>query len=192
MVHCPSSRVPVCLVFVGLLNHTQVTQCLRDQYLSMIPSISQTSLSVNESACRTQQASCPLPLPNMWANNDAYEVTDGPMTQSDQISATAWDRDYAALLDMESLGRHYKERITLHRNNDYADAVFLDWHAMSISANYTVNYSSDSGYTVDTGFVSEPQGHESCSRVHRKELTKPSCHSTALTKSYNGQLSMVP
>lgn len=102
----------------------------------------------------------------MWTKNGAYEVADGLMTQIDQIGATAWDRDYAALLDMEGLGRHYKERITLHRNDDYADAVFLDWHAMSIYANYIVNYSGDSGYTVDTGYLSEPRGYESCSQFH--------------------------
>jgi len=120
----------------------------------MLPSISQTSLSVNESACRSQQASCPLPLPNMWTTSGAYQVTNGTDTQSDLIDAATWDQDYAALLDMSGSGRHYKDRMTLHRNSDDADPVFLDRHAMSISSNYTVIYSDSADYTIDVGFVS--------------------------------------
>lgn len=120
----------------------------------MLPSIAQTSLAVNDSACRSQQASCPLPLPNMWTTTGAYQVTNGPSTQSNLIDAATWDQDYASLLDMKGSGRHYLDRMTLHRNSDDADPVFLDGHAMGISANYTVIYSADTEYTIDAGFVS--------------------------------------
>ena len=126
---------------------------IRDQYLPMLPSIAQTSLTVNESACRSQQASCPLPLPNMWTISGAYQVDKGPDTQSNLVNAASWDQDYAALLDMSGSGRHFRDRMTLHRNGDFADPVFLG-HAMSISANYTVEYSDNAEYTVNAGFVS--------------------------------------
>ena len=126
----------------------------RDQYLPMLPSISQTSLSVNQSACQTQQASCPLPLPNMWTTSGAYQVSNGPETQSNLIDAAAWDQDYAALLGMSGFGRQYKDRMTLHHNPNDNDPVFLDRHAMSISSNYTAVYSDSADYTMDAGFVS--------------------------------------
>lgn len=119
----------------------------------MLPSLAQISLTVNESACQSQQASCPLPLPNMWTISGAYQVDKGPETQSNLIDAATWDQDYAALLDMSGSGRHFKDRMTLHRNSDFADPVFLG-HAMSISANYTVGYSDNAEYTVNAGFVS--------------------------------------
>ena len=109
---------------------------------------------MNESACRSQQASCPLPLPNMWTTSGAYQVTNGTETQSNLMDAATWDQDYAALLDMSGSGRQYKDRMTLHRNSDYADPVFLDRHAMSISSNYTVVYSNDAEFTINAGFVS--------------------------------------
>lgn len=89
----------------------------------------------------------------MWTISDAYRVDNGTVTQSNLIDATTWDQDYAALLDMKGSGRHIKERITLHRNSDYADPVFTGG-AMSISANYTVDYSTDAEYTMNVGFVS--------------------------------------
>jgi hypothetical protein len=42
---------------------------------------------------------------------------------------------------MEGSGRHIKNRMTLYRDNDYEDAVFLDGLALDISANYTARYS---------------------------------------------------
>lgn len=79
----------------------------------MLPSIAQTSLTVNESACRSQQASCPLPLPNMWTISGAYQVDKGPETQSNLIDAAAWDQDYAALLEHGRFGK------TLQRSDDF-------------------------------------------------------------------------
>lgn len=89
----------------------------------------------------------------MWTISGAYQVDKGPDTQSNLVDAASWDQDYAALLDMSGSGRHFRDRMTLHRNSDYADPVFLG-HAMSISANYTVEYSGNAEYTVNAGFVS--------------------------------------
>jgi len=90
----------------------------------------------------------------MWTTSGAYQVTNGTETQSNLMDAATWDQDYAALLDMSGSGRQYKDRMTLHRNSDYADPVFLDRHAMSISSNYTVVYADDADFTINTGFVS--------------------------------------
>jgi len=89
----------------------------------------------------------------MWTVSGAYKVDDGPGTQSDLIDAATWDRDYATLLSISGSGRHMKDRMTLHRNGDYADPVFLG-HAMGISANYTIGYSNKADYTINAGFVS--------------------------------------
>lgn len=90
----------------------------------------------------------------MWTISGAYQVDSGPILQSNVIDAETWDQDYAALLDMSGSGRHFSERMTLHRDSDVADPVFVGAMAMGISANYTVNYSADSEYTMNVGFVS--------------------------------------
>ena len=126
----------------------------------MLPSISQNSLAVNVSACESQFAACPLPVPEMWTPSASYRVRTGLVTQSDLQDAAAWDRDYAALLNLQGSGRHYLERMTLHRNSDYDDYVFLDDHVMGISANYTVKYSAEAEYTMNAGFVSDLDTHE--------------------------------
>jgi hypothetical protein len=92
----------------------------------------------------------------MWTlgKADGYKFENGTVMQSDPIyDAAEWDKDYAALLDMSGSGRRYNNRMTLHRNSDYADPAYLN-HAMSISANYSVGYSADTEYTINAGFVS--------------------------------------
>jgi hypothetical protein len=131
----------------------------------MLPSISQTSLAINDSACRSQAAACPLPLPNMLTLSGAYQVTGGPETQSDLRDASTWDGDYAALLNLSGSGRSISNRMTLHRNSYNNDPVFLDGLTMGVSANYTVEYSQDAGYTMNAGFVSFHHGFKSQSRT---------------------------
>ncbi|KAM0721509.1 hypothetical protein Q7P37_002433 [Cladosporium fusiforme] len=125
-----------------------------DQRLPMLPSISQSSLAINASACRSQTAACPLPLPEMWTSSDAYRFSGGLKTQSDLVEAAAWDSDYAALLDIEGSGRHFQQRMSFYHRGSTARPTFLDNHAMSISGDYSVRYSPDSGYTMDVGFFS--------------------------------------
>jgi len=47
-----------------------------------------------------------------------------------------------------------KNRMTLHRDSYNNDPVFLDGLTMGASADYTVEYSEDAGYTMNAGFVS--------------------------------------
>jgi hypothetical protein len=138
-----------------------------DQHLPMLPSISQTSLAINDSACRSQTAACPLPLPSMLTLSGAYQVSDGPQTQSDLRDASTWDGDYAALLNLSGSGRNIRNRMTLHRDSYSSDPVFLDGLTMGVSADYTVEYSEDAGYTMDAGFVSIPcaSKSQSCLKV---------------------------
>jgi len=140
----------------------------------MLPSISQTSLAINDSACRSQTAACPLPLPNMLTLSGAYQVSNGPESQSGLREASTWDKDYAALLNMSGSGRNFRPRLTLHRDSYTADPVFLDGLALGISANYTVDYSTDAGYTMNTGFVSVPDGSPEVSRVSKYKANKTS------------------
>ena len=44
--------------------------------------------------------------------------------------------------------------MTLHRDSYNNDPVFLDGLTMGASADYTVEYSKDAGYTMNAGFVS--------------------------------------
>jgi hypothetical protein len=136
-----------------------------DQHVPMLPSISQTSLAINDSACRSQTAACPLPLPNMLTLSGAYQVSDGPETQSGLRDASTWDADYAALLNLSGSGRNIRDRMTLHRDSYNNDPVFLDGLTMGVSANYTVEYSEDAGYTMNAGFVRAPYGFESRLRL---------------------------
>jgi hypothetical protein len=121
----------------------------------MLPSISDTSLAVNDSACRSQTAACPLPLPKMFTLSGGYVYTDGPLTQSGLRDASTWDNDYAALLNLDGSGRQMINRMTLHRDSYNNDPVFLDGLTLGVSADYTVEYSEDAGYTMNAGFVSD-------------------------------------
>lgn len=145
-----------------------------EQHLPMLPSISQSSLIVNASACRSQTAACPLPLPEMWTASNAYLYTEGLSTQSDLIDAAAWDPEYASLLGLDGSGRHIRQRMTLH----HGDSTNLDSNAMSVSENYSVRYSSEAGYTMDVGFVSVPR--MICLEREVFRLTMPSSRYMAL------------
>lgn len=101
----------------------------------------------------------------MLTLSGAYQVSNGPLTQSGLRDASTWDKDYAALLDLGGSGRNFRDRMTLHRDSYNDDPVFLDGLAMGVSANYTVGYSSDAGYTMNTGFVSMPDSSKSQSRL---------------------------
>ena len=140
----------------------------------MLPSISDTSLAVNDSACRSQTAACPLPLPKMLTLSGGYEVTNGPLTQSGLREASKWDKDYTALLNLSGSGRQMINRMTLHRNSYVNDPVFLDGLTLGVSADYTAEYSEDAGYTMNAGFVSVPTLEESiasrCIKLTRSVL----------------------
>jgi hypothetical protein len=65
-------------------------------------------------------------------------------------------------LRLQVNGGYIDERITVHRNSDYLDPAFLDFHGMAISQNLSVNYPGSAQYTMDAGFVSGPYMQESC------------------------------
>jgi hypothetical protein len=90
----------------------------------------------------------------MLTLSGAYQVSEGPQTQSDLRDASTWDEDYATLLNLSGSGRDVRDRMTLHRDSYNDDPVFLDGLAMGVSANYTVEYSTEAGYTMNAGFVS--------------------------------------
>lgn len=153
----------------------------------MLPSVSRTSLTVNASACRSQTAACQLPIPDMWTASGAYAYSGGLRTQSDLIDGAAWDPDYASLLSLDGSGRHIQQRMTMYHGESTANPAYLDYHTMSVSEDYSVSYSPDTGYTMNVGFVStlDTAGlslafKRSCYAAHISRLTKTSSRYMAL------------
>jgi len=145
------------LIMIGPWWYIPTSVDFPDQYMYLFPSLSNTTLIVNASACSSQSSSCPLPLPALWYQSGADIVSNDTETYSPLHSATEWDSRYAALLNISGQGRYFSERLTLYANGDYS---YVDaggdilGTVMEISNGYEVMFPGGAGYTIDGGFVS--------------------------------------
>ncbi len=107
---------------------------------------------VAKDVCSSQSSKCPLPIQGGWSTSGAYQVDDGPSTQSDPFAPGAWDDQVTAMLALDGMGFYINDRMTLHFDGG-ASPAFLDGHAMLVSDNLTVTYPGGASYTVDVGLV---------------------------------------
>ncbi|KAK5000656.1 hypothetical protein LTR66_000503 [Elasticomyces elasticus] len=84
----------------------------------------------------------------------AWKVLGGYATTSDSFGPSTWDSSMAELLRMKGQGNHTVDRMTIHYGNGVDKYGFLDFHAMTVSDNYTVTYPGGAQYTLDVGFLS--------------------------------------
>ena len=119
----------------------------------MLPGLSQLSLVIAESACSSQSATCPLPIPTLWQESGAYDVADGPETISKGVAGTAWDKWTAELLRLKGTGKFFHDRISLYMNGDSGSVAYVDNHGMMLSESYMATFPGGSEYTLDTGVV---------------------------------------
>ena len=94
-----------------------------------------------------------MPVQPGWSPSGAYDVTNGPDTQSAPFDPALWDRWMTELLALDGLSYYTINRMTLHFNGESDKPGFLDSHGMAVSDNLTVTFPGGAGYTVDVGFV---------------------------------------
>lgn len=122
----------------------------------MLPSLSNTTLIINESACASQSANCPLPTPTMWTWSDADTNSGDNKTISPEHSASDWDVNQAVLLNMTGTGKFFSQGMNLHPDGDIDTNDTLGLLEMTVSNSYAANFPSGATYTLDAGFVSTP------------------------------------
>lgn len=120
----------------------------------MLPGVTQLSLAVSDSACSSQAAACPLPIPTLWKESGAWDVSNGPKTISKAVDASAWDAWTSALLRLKGSGKFFQERITLYENGISTSDAYLDNHGAMLSESYMATFPGGDGYTLDSGILS--------------------------------------
>ena len=110
-------------------------------------------MAVSKHACASTDSACPLPIPTLWQESGAWDVSGGPQTISKTVTPTAFDEWLAALLRLKGTGKYFQERITLYMNGDSSSDAFLDYQGMMESLSYAATFPGGAKYTLDTGFL---------------------------------------
>lgn len=125
-----------------------------DQFMSLLPSLSNNTLIINASACSSQTAACPLPTPSLFSWSGADAVSGDNRTLSPEHTPSEWDVNQAALLNMTGSGQYFSQRMTLHPDGDTSLSDILGYLVMAVSNSYTAMFPGGAQYTLDSGFVS--------------------------------------
>ncbi|KAH9828878.1 putative peptidase A1 family protein [Teratosphaeria destructans] len=131
-----------------------------DEYMYLLPSLSNTSLIVNSTVCSSQTAKCPLTntgVPPQWHETAADIVSNDNQTVGPDHDSAYWDARYSEILNMTAQGQFLSNRLTLYENGQYkydGSGQWLSTHAFQMSNGYTVNYPGGASYTIDSGFFS--------------------------------------
>ncbi|KAL1634472.1 hypothetical protein SLS58_010668 [Diplodia intermedia] len=127
-----------------------------DQILGFYPSLLETSMMVNASACQAQSAQCVIPNVPAWAGSPAHDLylneTSADFDASDL--ATVNGGYVTDLMDLQGSLRYTTQRLTL---GSYA----LDGLAMAVADNVTANFPNGDWYTVGVGYVPAPGAQQS-------------------------------
>ena len=124
-----------------------------DQFVLMYPSLAQASLIIPTTACQPSNASCPEPLPGLWAGSAAQNTAksmDGP-----PFDAATWD-PISEPLGLRGQGHYIAQRITLKPLQSNGDTAFLDNQAVAVGESFAQSYPGGARYTSTVGFVRIP------------------------------------
>lgn len=130
------------------LNHPIIWLIPDVQNVTMLPSFTTSNLFISTAACSGQDSSCPLPQTNLWSG----QLGTWSWMNSTPFQASSWD-DSLEPLNLTGQATLISDRVTL-QSLGQKDA-YLDFIANTIDQDYKVNFpSSNTWYTMDTGFVS--------------------------------------
>ncbi|KAI7447922.1 hypothetical protein KC336_g860 [Hortaea werneckii] len=124
-----------------------------DQFMTLLPSLSNNSLLINSTACLSQSAICPTPQPDQFFTWTDYEIENNK-TPSEELHPDEWDEWYASLLNMSGTGQFFSERMNLHPEGDVSIVNEMNYLVMGISNSYSAGFAGGAEYTLDTGFFS--------------------------------------
>ncbi|KAF2143979.1 uncharacterized protein K452DRAFT_285180 [Aplosporella prunicola CBS 121167] len=126
-----------------------------DQHVTFHPSLLETSLIINASACQASSASCPLPTPGMWEGSGAQSLSAWKNSASFEPTALTDEagKYMTDVMGLEGNMRYIAERFVLQANEGRR-YKFLDNHVSAVSDNLTVKYPGGTSYTLDVGYWS--------------------------------------
>ncbi|KAK5128957.1 hypothetical protein LTR85_000290 [Meristemomyces frigidus] len=128
--------------------------------MSLLPSLSNNTLIINSSACSSQSATCPLPIPTLFQWSGADTVSGDNKTISPEHTPSEWDATQAALLNMSGSGQFFSERMVLHPDGNVDESDILSYLVMAISNSYAATFPGGASYTLDSGFFSLYAGEQ--------------------------------
>ncbi|RMY14165.1 hypothetical protein D0868_01602 [Hortaea werneckii] len=130
-----------------------------DQFMTLLPSLSNNSLLINSTACLSQSAICPTPQPDQFFTWTESEIENNK-TPSEELQPDEWDEWYASLLNMSGTGQFFSERMNLHPEGDNSVVNEMGYLVMGISNSYSAGFAAGAEYTLDTGFFSLYAEHD--------------------------------
>ncbi|KAF4541033.1 Aspartic-type endopeptidase [Lasiodiplodia theobromae] len=124
-----------------------------DQTQWFLPSLLETSVIVNASACTSQQSNCQSPATGMWKGSGAQllraamnSATFGPDAWNDEAGIYT-----TAVMGLEGTLRYVSDRFTLSADGD---TEYLNMVATAVADNVSVTYPGGQAYTLDVGYLS--------------------------------------
>ncbi|THY16827.1 hypothetical protein D6D00_08741 [Aureobasidium pullulans] len=126
--------------------------------LTFLPSLTQSSLFIQASACDTQDSACPLERTGMWTQSGAHSLSN--WVNSTISQASTWDT-LAEPLRLDGSAVQSTDRIVLWSADRADGPYYLDGLAVTIASNYTVTYPEASiSHTMDVGMLSLHTGSD--------------------------------
>lgn len=122
-----------------------------EQSVNFLPSFSALTLVINESACASPGAECPLPVPGLWS--DARANAASTNMSNETVTADSWGENQATILNIAGDGRLNTLGISLASDNDSLSPAVINDAAVVVSTNYTSRFPGGASYRLDTGFV---------------------------------------
>lgn len=124
-----------------------------DQNLTFYPSMLETPLIVNATACLLQAARCPLPTLTAWEGSAAHDlVNDENSAPWGPSNLTSLNGGYVTeLMSLEGELRYISQSFTYGTQDG---TKYLDNTATAVADNVTVAYPGGSWYTLGIGYIS--------------------------------------
>ncbi|KAI9670397.1 MAG: hypothetical protein M1817_004440 [Caeruleum heppii] len=119
------------------------------QQVDFYPSTTSKTLLISRTACESQDANCPLPLPKMYDPTRGVPLVNG--TSTDIYSPDGWDSSRARALNLTGSGVDKFTRLVLIEEGKpwrYAENV-----TFTLSQSYAANYPDGTKTTLDVGLL---------------------------------------
>lgn len=123
------------------------------QTIAVFPSLLESPLIVNATACQDQSAQCPLPTLGMWSGSGAHNLfNDQNSAELDPSRLETRSGGYVTeLMGLQGSFRYTSERFTYNTTDG---TKYVDGTATIIADNISVTYPNGNFYTLGIGYVS--------------------------------------
>ncbi|KAF2416518.1 hypothetical protein EJ08DRAFT_703629 [Tothia fuscella] len=146
------------------------------QRLRMYPSLTETTVFINASNCKSQSDSCPLPVTNMWTGSRAQNLQRE--RNSGLFDITTWD-NVTEIIGMKGTGHIILDRIQI-----CADC-FMDGNAILSADDVTVGFLGGAQYRPGVGYLSMYAGPKTY--AYKNATGAPTTGNRTLYTDYNSK-----